>query len=248
MIRDIVLVHGGGQGGWVWEETMAAMTELAGETLGRVIALDVPGCGTKHGRETAGLNVDDVVADLAAELDTRDVREAPLVGHSQAGTLLPGLIGARPDRVARAVYFSCCAPLQGQTVGAMMGRGPRGSNDAEVGWPFDPAAVERRTLFAAAFCNDMTEPETGAFLDKLGKDDWPTACALESSRWHYDEASDTPAVYIVATQDNILPVAWQERFAERLHVGSVVRIDAGHQAMNTRPRALAELLLAEAAA
>ena len=43
-----------------------------------------------------------------------------------------------------------------------------------------------------------------------------------------------------------LPVAWQEIFAERLHADRVVRIDAGHQAMNTRPHELAAILLAEA--
>ena len=49
-------------------------------------------------------------------------------------------------------------------------------------------------------------------------------------------------------QDNILPVAWQERFAERFRANRMVRPDAGHQVMNTRPQALAKVLLAEAAA
>ncbi|MFD2134238.1 hypothetical protein ACFSLT_01475 [Novosphingobium resinovorum] len=40
--------------------------------------------------------------------------------------------------------------------------------------------------------------------------------------------------------------SWQERFADRLHARRLHRIDAGHQVMNTRPEALAEVLLAEA--
>jgi pimeloyl-ACP methyl ester carboxylesterase len=247
VIRDIVLIHGGGQAAWVWDETVAAMRMQAGAALGRVIALDVPGCGAKRGRDTTGLAVEHVVAELAGELDGLGVTDALLVGHSQAGTLLPGLIAVRPVRFARAVFFSCCAPLPGQTVGAMMGRGPRGANEAEVGWPLDPASVNRRALFAAAFCNDMMEAEASAFLDKLGRDEWPAACALESDRWHYDEARGVPGTYVVALRDNILPLAWQERFAERFHAGCRVSIDAGHQAMNSRPHALAEILLKDAA-
>ena len=45
------------------------------------------------------------------------------------------------------------------------------------------------------------------------------------------------------TFDNPL---WQERFAARVHANSTPRIDAGHQVMNTRPQALAEILLVEA--
>ena len=46
----------------------------------------------------------------------------------------------------------------------------------------------------------------------------------------------------------MLPVAWQEIFAERLRVERRIRIDCAHQAMNTRPHALAEILRLEAAA
>ncbi|HMO67599.1 MAG TPA: hypothetical protein PKD92_03940 [Novosphingobium sp.] len=45
-----------------------------------------------------------------------------------------------------------------------------------------------------------------------------------------------------------LPVAWQEAFAARLHADRILRLDAGHQAMTTRPRELAAILLAEAEA
>jgi hypothetical protein len=52
---------------------------------------------------------------------------------------------------------------------------------------------------------------------------------------------------VVCLKDNILPVRWQEIFAERFKAERLARIDAGHQAMNTRPHALAEILRHEAA-
>ena len=55
------------------------------------------------------------------------------------------------------------------------------------------------------------------------------------------------ASYVVCLRDGSLPVAWQETFATRLKAHRRARIDAGHQVMNTRPHALAEILRLEAA-
>ena len=245
-MRDIVFVHGGGQGGWVWAETIAAMRAVAGEATGRMLTLDVPGCGEKRARDTQGMSVPEVIAELAAELDASNVSDALLVGHSQAGTLLPGLIAARSERIARAVYFTCAAPSQGQTIVQMMGRGLQGSAEDEVGWPRDPATTLAADLFHVAFCNDMDAEMARLFSAKLGKDNWPQACGSDWNDWHYDKARHVPATYVIALADRILPVAWQERFAIRVNASRLVRIDSGHQGMNTRPYSLAEILLAEA--
>ena len=84
------------------------------------------------------------------------------------------------------------------------------------------------------------------FLAKLGKDNWPVACGHDWNSWHYDAACHVPATYVIALADKILPVAWQERFAARVNASRLVRIDSGHQGMNTRPFSLAEILIAEA--
>lgn len=243
---DFVFLHGGMQGGWVWEETIAALKAQAGEDLDRVIVLDVPGCGVKRGRDTQALGIDDVVAELAAELDAAGVRQAVLVGHSQAGTILPGLITARPLMFRRVVYLSCSAPLPGQSIGAMMGTSQQGGNAQEVGWPLDPAIHPPMGQFELMFCNDMTEAEKSAFMSRIGHDQWPPRVSAETD-WRYDNDDRVPATFIVCLADAILPPIWQERFAERFGAQRIVRIDAGHQAMNTRPNALAEVLRGEAA-
>ena len=53
--------------------------------------------------------------------------------------------------------------------------------------------------------------------------------------------------FVLCLRDAILPPHWQEYFAKQLRCWRTVRIDAGHQAMNTRPHALAEILLIDAA-
>ncbi len=246
MPREIVLLHGGAQGSWVWAETIAAIRLEAGDVPVRIVTLDVPGCGEKRGRDTTAMSVPDVLAELACELDSHDVSNALLVGHSQAGTLLPGLAAARPNRVERLAYFACAAPGQGQSLVQMMGRGVQGTDKNTVGWPLDPATTSPADLFHAAFCNDMDAEIARGFATKLGQDNWPEACGNDWTSWHYEDVRHIPATYIIALADGILPVAWQERFAARLNADRVVRLDSGHQGMNTRPFSLAEILIAEA--
>ena len=84
------------------------------------------------------------------------------------------------------------------------------------------------------------------FLAKLGKDKWPPSSYFQRE-WQFEHLAAFPSSYVLCLQDMTLPPAWQERFALQLHCDRTVKIDAGHQVMNTRPHGLAEILLAEAA-
>lgn len=240
---DYVFLHGGGQGGWVWRETMAALEQQGG--LGRTIALDAPGCGSKRGRDTVALGVDDVVTELLADIAANGLKEIILVGHSQAGTILPRLVMRQPELFRRLVYVSCIAPSPGRSILQQMGSGPQGSNQDEVGWPFDPRTVAANERFPLLFCNDMNAAEAATFLGKLGRDSWPGK-TMAASDWSYAHLSSVPSTYVMCLRDGVLPLPWQETFATRLQVQRAVRIDAGHQVMNTRPHALAEVLRYEA--
>jgi len=242
---NYVFLHGGGQGGWVWRETMTALEQQGGGQFGRTIALDAPGCGSKRGKDTVALGVDDVVTELLADIAASGLKEIILVGHSQAGTILPRLVARQPDLFRRLVYVSCIAPLPGQTIVQQMGSGPRGRSKDEVGWPFDPQTVAPGERYALMFCNDMSAAESAGFLAKLGKDSWP-AQTMSASQWNYDHLGSVPSTYVMCLRDGVLPLPWQETFATRLQVQRTVRIDAGHQVMNTRPHALAEALRYEA--
>lgn len=245
-MRQIVFLHGGGQGSWVWDETIAAIArQSGGEAL--CLALDAPGCGAKRGVDTAAYAFADTTRELLADIEAAGLSDVLLVGHSQAGMTIPHMAELSPaGLIGRIAYLTCSAPLAGLTTLDQMGRNPRGTTPEEVGFPLGPdASMEQR--YAVMFCNDMDDAATGAFLGTLGKDGWP-ASAYTYSDWRYDHLRAIPSAYIVALRDMALPVEWQERFADRLHARRIVRIDAGHQAMNTRPEGLAEILLAEARA
>ena len=67
-----------------------------------------------------------------------------------------------------------------------------------------------------------------------------------ATNWNFENLTAVPASYVMCLRDGILPLAWQEIFATRLKATERIRIDAGHQVMNTRPHALAEILRLEA--
>jgi pimeloyl-ACP methyl ester carboxylesterase len=238
---DYAFLHGGGQGSWVWEETIAALKAQAGGSLGRVLALDVPGCGTKRGRPTDGIGIDEIADELIADIGRAGMRDVVLVGHSQGGNVLPAMAERRPGLFRRLVHISCSLPRSGQTVQQMIGSGVHGSNPDEVGWPVDPATTAMRDRYRLMFCNDMAEGDADAFLAKLGHDAWPMRSYTET-RWTFPNMGAVASSYVVCLRDLSLPVPWQEIFAERFKATRRVSIDAGHQAMNTRPQALAEIL------
>jgi len=234
-MSSFAFLHGGGQGGWIWAETIAALGQQAGGV--RAKAFDLPGCGEKRGLDTSGLTVRDVAGHFIADLAASGLGPCILVGHSNAGTILPLVAELRPDLIQRYVYVSCIVPLPGQDIRAVM------SSRHEIG---DGAPADMGARLRQMFCNDMGEAQATAFLAKLGHDHWPTLQALSETGWRYDHLQNTAASYVVCLQDQALPTAWQEEFAARLQVQRRVYIDAGHQVMNTRPHGLAEILLHEA--
>jgi len=242
-MTDFVFLHGGGQGGWVWDETIAAIGRQSGGTV-RCLALDGPGCGAKRGRDTAAMTFEAINRELIDDVAAAGFADAVLVGHSQAGTHLPAMAALAPGRFRKLVFVSCIAPDEGLTVVEMTGQRIREASGHAGVAAFADESLPMRERYRAMFCNDMAPAGQEAFLDKLGADGWPAACYAQRE-WRYDHLAAVPVSYVLCLQDAILPIAWQERFAAAFHAGSTPRIDAGHQAMNTRPEALAEILLAE---
>lgn len=243
-VTNFAFVHGGGQGSWVWDETVAALQAQSGGRA-NCLALDVPGCGTKRMRDTSGIEFDAIVRELLADIEAAGLRDVVLVGHSQAGMVMPRMAEFAPGLFSRLIYVTCSAPPAGMTTIERMGDGLHGERDDQVGWPVDPRTTTIAERFRVMFCNDMAPAEQDAFLAKLGKDMWPMS-SYAYRDWRYDHLDAMPSTFVHCMQDMSLPPVWQDRFAEAFRVGRTVHIDAGHQVMNTRPQALAEVLLAEA--
>ncbi len=245
MGQNFVFMHGGGQGSWVWGDTIAALALQSGNTC-RTLTLDAPGCGSKRDRDTHSIGYADIVAELLGDIEASGLRDIVLVGHSQAGTVMPKLAELRPDLFKRLIYTSCSSPLAGATISEMIGKGLQGENETEVGWFVNANSLSADERYRTIFCHDMTPQQTEYLLAEMSKDARPKS-SYTQRECRYDHLAIIPTSYVVILRDRALPAAWQERFAERFHANRNIRIDSGHQGMMTRPHALAEALLLDAA-
>lgn len=240
---DFAFLHGGGQGSWVWNETIAALQSQLGNSA-KLLALDVPGCGIKRDRASEMIDNNEIAHELVADLERAGLQNIVLVGHSQAGQVLPLMAALKPGLFRRLIYLACSIPREGQNVPQMMGRGQHGDNHDEVGFPFDPKTEKLSDRYPQMFCNDMSPEQATAFLAKLGNDSWPMP-SYTFTDWRHDRIGTVPSSYVLCLRDNILPANWQQRFAKRFRCERTIQIDAGHQAMNTQPQQLAEIILNE---
>ncbi len=236
----LVLLHGGGQGSWVWRDVIDALTKRSADCL----TLDVPGCGTKRGRDTSAIEFDDIATELIADLEAAGAGDVVLVGHSQAGQLIPRMAEFAPAMFRRLIYVTCSAAPHGSSILELMGSCRHGDSEECVGYPLDPTAGPFEENFSIMFGNDMSASDQDAFLAQLGPDMWPPS-SYTYRDWRYAHLSSFPSTFILCERDMALPPPWQERFAATLRATDMVRIDAGHQAMNSQPEALADVLLAQ---
>jgi non-heme chloroperoxidase len=109
----VVLIHGYPLSSRAWDKQLPVLLE-AGH---RVITYDRRGFG-KSSQPTTGYDYDTFAADLAALLDTLDLREAALVGHSMGTGEVTRYLGAYGSgRIAKGVLVSPIPPFLLQAAG-----------------------------------------------------------------------------------------------------------------------------------
>ena len=86
-----VLIHGGSFTGSCWQPIVPLLPEP-------VVAVDLPGRGTRP-RALAGISIADFVDAVVDDIESRDLRDVVLVGHSMAGLTMPGVAERIPDRL-----------------------------------------------------------------------------------------------------------------------------------------------------
>lgn len=105
--RPVVLIHGWPLNADMWEYQA---TQLASAGL-RVIAYDRRGFG-RSDQPWTGYDYDTLADDLAAVLETLDLRDAALVGFSMGGGEVARFLTRHgPDRVGKAVLVSAVTPF-----------------------------------------------------------------------------------------------------------------------------------------
>ena len=248
--QPIVLIHGFPLSGRAWERQERALLEDGF----RVITYDRRGFG-KSSQPTVGYDYDTFAADLAALIESLDLRDVDLAGHSMGGGEIARYLGKYgSDRVRRAVIISGVPPYLLKTP------------DTPNGVPqevFDQIAAGLRADRFAYFTEwnknffNLDQTLGTRISEEVVRDAWNTAVGASPTgtiacvaTWYTDFRADlakidVPVLVMHGTADRILPIeACGPRTHEAIASSKYLAIDgAGHGLSWTHADEVNEALL-----
>ena len=223
-----VLVHGSWHGPWCWAPLEEELRRRGAVT--RTVAL--PSCDEDRAR-WAGLDGDArAVEEGAAAVDGPVV----VVAHSYAGVVASA--AAMPPNVRSIVFLGAFMPDRGRSLVSYLPEGEPPPPFARFDGPVSHFVAEAAP---AHFYNTCAPEVAAAATARLRDQDIRAISApVGEPSWR-----SVPSDYVVLTQDRVLPVPLQERFAtqaRRRHA-----LDTDHSPFLCAPGRLADLLLRIAA-
>jgi pimeloyl-ACP methyl ester carboxylesterase len=100
-MTTFVLAHGSWLGGWSWRR-VAERLRVAGHT---VFTPSYTGMGEHAHLLSSGITIETFVDDLIGVIESEELFEVVLVGHSFGGVPITGVADRLPQRIARLVYL-----------------------------------------------------------------------------------------------------------------------------------------------
>ncbi|MDY7102783.1 MAG: alpha/beta hydrolase family protein [Actinomycetota bacterium] len=138
--RAIVLVHGAWVGEWSWSPVLPLL-----EASGRPVhAVSLTGHGTRAHQSGPHVTQADHVRDVIGAIETADLTEVTLVGHSYGGRVISAVAQEVPERLAELVFLDAHAPTApdpGQSPERIAAVEAGGGMLAFTGYDPDPARV-----------------------------------------------------------------------------------------------------------
>jgi pimeloyl-ACP methyl ester carboxylesterase len=187
----------------------------------------------------------DMAAGLIQQIEEQNLDDFVVVGHSGGGPvtqLIADRLGAAPGgRVRRVVFMSAWVLRDGESINDIRPPDQVAASRAQAQQSPDNTVPMNPDRWASEFMQDATPQQLAEVVPRL----------VPSPFGWFDQAIDLPrffdlrlpASYIFLKQDRAAPRASYQAMAARLHNPERVECEGSHQAMQTRPRAVASALL-----
>lgn len=235
---NFVLVHGAFNGAWVWQR-VARLLRAAGH---EVLAPTMTGLGERFESLTPTVTLADHANDVVQAVVHADLRDVVLVGHSYGGAVITMAADRLADRVRRIVYLDAAAPAPGQSASGAFteGTADKLSDMSGSDWRLPPLPLSAL---------GVSDPADVAWMDAR-RHDHPLP-VLSQPLTSDGSADAIPRSYIVHTDKaamiSLFGVDPLATFVERAKREGwrMQAIAAGHDAMITHPREVADALIAE---
>lgn len=222
MIADgVVLVHGSNLSASCWNSVVEHLDAPS-------VAVDLPG-RARRPADILSVTLDDCVAAVIESVDKVGLESIVLVGHSLGGVVVTETAVRHPDRVGGLVFVGALIPAVGHSAAMVMF-----GQDLPEDVP-QAASEERVKLF---FANDMSDEQwAGVWRDFV-----PEAPLLWNARLS-GYPKNLPVTYISLAEDVGVPPSLAEQMIANVGVDvNHCVLSAGHLAMVTKPRELANAI------
>ena len=218
-----LLVHGAWHGGWCWKKLMPLL-QAAGYGA---LAPTLTGLGERAHLLNPQVDLNTHIQDVAAVLEYEDLRNVVLVGHSYGGMVIAGVAENAGARISHVVYLDAFLPENGKAVKDYMEHLAPARED---GWRVPPLAG----FYGVTDANDIAWMSA-----RLG--DQPLKTFTQPVQLSAGQNRAFSQAYIRCTDAPF----FQEAGGRAKQQGFKYRelLSAGHDAMVTKPRELASLLM-----
>jgi pimeloyl-ACP methyl ester carboxylesterase len=250
-MADVLLVHDMGHGAWCWGRVWGHLTAPTRHPprlyergrVGKVLAVELPTHVARPGQDPVEPSLEDYAASLAAEVQSKGLRDLIMVGHGMAAPLVLHAAAKLAEPPRRVVLLAGVLPREGKSLLDTLPRVHRMgfSITARLSRLARKEVKLPKMVITRVYCGGMDPFDMIQVIGRFSS----LPMQFFRSRVFLDGlAPSYPISYISLWRDALLPSHLQKRMAERLGgVELAGELDACHEVMIERPRQVADLLI-----
>jgi pimeloyl-ACP methyl ester carboxylesterase len=237
--RTFVLVHGAWHGGWCWRR-VADVLRSHGHT---VYAPSLTGLGDRAHLFSRHISLQTHVQDILSLVESEELTDFVLVGHSYGGFVISGVADTLRERVAHYVYLDGSVPpdMSPGAAFSWAGFNPPEARQARLQSVLEQGGGEALPAPApGAFA--VTAPSQVAWLQRRLRP-MPLQTYLGTFTFKRSGSNGLKRTYVASTQPLYELLVPTHDWIRIDQTWSFQTLDAGHDAMVTAPDALASRLM-----
>jgi len=232
-IGTYVLVHGAWHGGWCWAKVARLLRDAAQE----VYTPTLTGLGERAHLARPEIDLETHIQDIVAVIESEELRQVTLVGHSYGGMVISGVAARVAARIGHLVYLDAFVPEAGKSLLDYLG--PRAAVMREAvatqgeGWKIPSLPPERYGVSSQRDTEWLTKHLRPQPL-KTFEQPLPALGGEELKRTYVYCSKPATGTF--------------DQFAERLRDDrkwTFHDVKTGHDAMITAPGEIAKILMAK---
>lgn len=116
MNQPIIFVHGGFQGGWVWEPLLPLLDKKF-----TPYCITLKGLGSRAKELAKGVGLEQHIQDVVDVIQHKQLSDVILVGHSYGGMVISGAATRLPERIKHMIYLDAVVPEDGESLQTILG-------------------------------------------------------------------------------------------------------------------------------